>query len=101
MIRIVAVRFPDIISLESILEKMLSMRVFEWLVSLVGCRIYGIIELEANESRKSLVGWCTLQLSRLILKSPRKKICFCSLETFSSIWLRWLLNSKTTVLGCL
>ena len=52
----VAVRFPDIISLESILEKMLSMRVFEWLVSLVGCRIYGIIELEANESRKSLVG---------------------------------------------
>ena len=57
---IVAVRFPDIISLESILEKMLSMRVFEWLVSLVGCRIYGIIELEANESRKSLVGWCIL-----------------------------------------
>ena len=35
---------------------MLSMRVFEWLVSLVGCRIYEIIELEANESRKSLVG---------------------------------------------
>ena len=56
MIRIVAVRFPDIISLEIILEKMLSMRVFEWFVSLVGCRIYGIIELEANESRKSLVG---------------------------------------------
>ena len=56
----VAVRFPDIISLESILEKMLSMRVFEWLVSLVGCRIYGIIELEANDPRQSLVGWCTL-----------------------------------------
>ena len=31
-------------------------RVFEWLVSLAGCRIYGIIELEAKESRKSLVG---------------------------------------------
>ena len=60
MIRIVAVRFPDIISLESILEKMLSMRVFECLVSLAGCRIYGIIELVANESRKSLVGLCTL-----------------------------------------
>ena len=44
----VAVRFPDIISLESILEKMLSMR----LASLVDYRIYGIIELEANESRK-------------------------------------------------
>ena len=36
---IVAVRFADIISLESIFEKMLSKRVFEWLVSLVGCKI--------------------------------------------------------------
>ena len=51
----VAVRFPDIISLESMLEKMLSVRVFEWLVSLVACRIYGIIELEDNESRKSFL----------------------------------------------
>ena len=48
----VAVRFPDIISLESILEKMLSMRRFEWLVSVVDYRIYGVIELETNESRK-------------------------------------------------
>ena len=32
------------------------MRVFEWLVSHVGCRIYGIIELEPKQSRKSLVG---------------------------------------------
>ena len=56
----VAVKFQDIISLESILAKMLSMRAFEWLLSLVGCRIYGIIELKTNESRKSLVGWCIL-----------------------------------------
>ena len=34
---------------------MLSMRVFEWLAGLVGCRIYGIIVTEAKESRKSLV----------------------------------------------
>ena len=88
MIKIVAVRFPDIITLASILEKMLSMVVFEWLVSLDGCRIYGIIELEAKEPRKSLVDRCTLELSRLILRSLRRKICFCSLETFSSIWLR-------------
>ena len=47
-----SIRFPDIISL----EKMLSVRVFERLVSLVGYIIYGIIELEATESRKSLVG---------------------------------------------
>ena len=53
---IVAVRFPDIISLESIFKKIFSMRVFECLVSLVGCRIYRFIEKEANESRKSLVG---------------------------------------------
>ena len=57
---IVAVRFPDIISLESMLEKILSVRVFEWLVSLAGFRIYGSIELEAIESRNSLVGWCML-----------------------------------------
>ena len=30
--------------------------VFEWLVSLVGSRIYVIIELEAKESKKSLAG---------------------------------------------
>ena len=41
--------------MESILEKKLSMKVFEWLVSLVGCKIYGTMELEAKESRKSLV----------------------------------------------
>ena len=57
---IVAVRFPDIISLESIFQKILSMRVFEWLVSIVGCKINGIIKLEAKKSRKSLEDWCTL-----------------------------------------
>ena len=47
---------PDIISLEIKLENMLSMRVFEWLVILVGCKIYGIKELEASEFKKSFVG---------------------------------------------
>ena len=57
---IVAVMFPDIASNETTLEKILSMRVLEWLVIHVGCRIYGIIEFEAIESRNSLVGWCSL-----------------------------------------
>ena len=48
---------PDIISGEILLENILSMRVFEWLVILVGCKIYGTKELQANESKKSLSGW--------------------------------------------
>ena len=55
--------FPDIASNESTLEKILSMRVLELLVILVGCRIYGMIEFEAIESRNSLVGWCSLLYS--------------------------------------
>ena len=50
----------DIISGEIKLENILSMRVFEWLVILVGCKIYGIKELEASESKKSFVGWWSL-----------------------------------------
>ena len=38
------------------MENILSMRVFECLVIVVGCKIYGIIELEASESKKSFVG---------------------------------------------
>ena len=56
----VAIMFPDIASHESTFEKILSMRVLELLVSLVCSKIYGMIELEARESRKSLVGWCSL-----------------------------------------
>ena len=81
---------PDIISGEIKLENILSMRVFEWLVILVGCKIYGIKELEANESKKSFVGWWSLQFRRFILKSIRRKTCFPSLDTISKIWLRQL-----------
>ena len=51
---------PDIISGEIKLENILSMRVFEWLVILVGCKIYELKELEASESEKSFVGWWLL-----------------------------------------
>ena len=36
------------------------MRVLEWLVGLVGCKIYGINEFEARESKNSLLGWWLL-----------------------------------------
>ena len=52
----VAVMFPDIISHESTFEKIISMKVLEWLVSLVGRKIYGMIEFESRASRISLVG---------------------------------------------
>ena len=55
-----AVMFPDIASHESTFEKILSVRVLKWLVSLVSCKIYGMIESEARESRNSLVRWCLL-----------------------------------------
>ena len=47
---------PDINSGEIKLENILSMRVFKYVVILVGCKIYGTKELEANESKKSFVG---------------------------------------------
>ena len=64
MKNVVAVMLPDKIDIGKIgkikLQKLLSMRVFEWLVILVGCKIYGIKELEASESKKSFVGWWSL-----------------------------------------
>ena len=45
---IVAVMLPEIKSWETILENLLSMRVFEWLVILIGFKIYDIKEFEAR-----------------------------------------------------
>ena len=36
-------------------ENILSIRVMEWVVNLVGCKIKGINELEARESKNSFV----------------------------------------------
>ena len=55
---IVAVRLPDIISVEIMLEKILSIIVFEEEVTLVGWIIYGRNIDEARESKKILVGEC-------------------------------------------
>ena len=52
----VAVKLPDIMSGSVAFQKnILSMRVFELLVILVGCRFNGKNELEARESKSSLV----------------------------------------------
>ena len=50
-----AVELPDIMSGLIIFENMLFIRVLEWLVILVGCKIKSINELEARESKNSFV----------------------------------------------
>ena len=54
------VMFPDIPSHESTFQSTLLVRVLEWLASLAGCKMYGMTGFEAWESRKSLIGWCSL-----------------------------------------
>ena len=51
--KIVAVKLPDIMPGSITLENILSIRVLEWLVILVKCKIKGINELEARESKNS------------------------------------------------
>ena len=46
-----AVKLPDIMSGSITFENILSIRVLEWLVILVGCKIKGINELEVRESK--------------------------------------------------
>ena len=48
MIEMVAVKLPEIMSGSITSENILSIRVLEWLVMLVGCKIKGINELEAR-----------------------------------------------------
>ena len=43
---IMAVMLPELTSWEITLENILSMSVLEWLVSLVGCKVYSINELQ-------------------------------------------------------
>ena len=57
---IVAVKLPDIMSGSITFKNILSIRVLEWLVILVGCKIKGINELEARESKNSFVWLCSL-----------------------------------------
>ena len=55
MIRYSCSYVKSIISGEVKLENILSTRVFQCLVILVGCNIYEIKELETSESKKSFV----------------------------------------------
>ena len=56
----VAVKLPDIMPGSITFENILSMRVLESLVILVGCKIKGVNELEARESKNSLFSLCSL-----------------------------------------
>ena len=49
----VAVKLPDIMSVSITFENILSIRVLEWPVILVGCKIKGVNQLEARESKNS------------------------------------------------
>ena len=55
-----AVKLPDIMSGSITFENILSIRVLEWLVILVGRKTKGMNELEARESKNSLVSLCSL-----------------------------------------
>ena len=41
-------------------ENVFSLRVLEWIAILVGCKIKGVNELDASESKNSLIGLCSL-----------------------------------------
>ena len=56
----VAVKLLDIMSGSITLEYISSIRVLEWLVILVGCKIKGTNELEAREPKNSFVWLCSL-----------------------------------------
>ena len=47
----VAVKLPNIMSGSITFESILSIIVLEWLVILVGCKIKGVNELEARETK--------------------------------------------------
>ena len=51
----VAVKLPDIMSGSITFEYILFIKVLEWLVILVCCKIEGIIELETRESKNSFL----------------------------------------------
>ena len=51
----VAVKLPNIMSRSTTFENILSIRVLEWLVIQVGCKVKGINELEARESKNSFL----------------------------------------------
>ena len=56
----VAVKLPYIVSGSITFGNILSIRVLEWLVILVGCKIKGINELDSRESKNSFVLLCSL-----------------------------------------
>ena len=56
---LVAVELTDIMSGSITFENLLFIWILEWLVILVGCKIKGMDELEARESKNSFVWLCS------------------------------------------
>ena len=58
---VMVAKLPDIMSESITFENIyISIRVLEWLVTLVGCKINGKNEFKARESKNSLVIICSL-----------------------------------------
>ena len=55
MIRKVAAKSPDIMSGSITFENILSIKVLEWLVIQVGCKVKDINDLEGGQFKNSLV----------------------------------------------
>ena len=60
MIRKVAAKWPDIMSGSITFENILSIKVLEWLVIQVGCKVKDINDLEGGQFKNSLVWLCSL-----------------------------------------
>ena len=59
-LKTMAVKLPATMSGSITFENILSIRVLEWLIIVVGCKIKGINELEARESKNVFVYRCSL-----------------------------------------
>ena len=57
---VAVVKLPDLMYGLMMFEKILSIRILEWLVILIGCKSKVINELAASEPENSLVGLCSL-----------------------------------------
>ena len=67
------VKFPEVqFSKSGLFENMLSIKVWDRLVILVGSVMWGTKRLEVSVSKKSLVSEFVSELSRSMLKSPAR-----------------------------
>ena len=67
------------------LEKILSVKVLKFSVTLVGNKICGSIRFDPRMSKNDIILGSSSHFNRLRLKSPSRRICFFSDD---SLWIR-------------